>query len=102
MSRISQEELDMRVLAQRADFRRFLLHVTRIAGIWIPTSGADTSLPFREGQRSLGLEILRHAACGLPRGGTPEQMLAAILAEATPKETMNAPEDDSTPDDYRG
>lgn len=101
MSRISQDELDMRVLVHRADFRRFLLHVSRAAGIWIPTSGADQSLPFREGQRSLGLEILRHAACGLPRGGTPEQMLSVVLSESTPKETTDAPEDDSETDDYR-
>ena len=90
----------MRVLVQRADFRRFLLQITRQAGIWIPTVGAEQSLPYREGQRSLGLEILRHAACGLPRG-TTEQMLAIVLAEATPKETENATDEDPSADDYR-
>ncbi|NIJ18470.1 hypothetical protein FHS95_000139 [Sphingomonas naasensis] len=96
MSRASQHELDMRVLMASAPFRRFLLRLANAAGIWIPTAGAEQTLLSREGRRSLGLDILREAAAGLPRGATIEHVLVAILSEATPKETPDAdPQDES-------
>ncbi|MDP5279916.1 hypothetical protein Q9Q95_13355 [Sphingomonas sp. DG1-23] len=89
MSRATQHELDMRMLMASAPFRRFLLRIANHAGIWIPTAGAEQSLLSREGRRSLGLDILREAAVGLPHG-TIEHVLVAILSEATPKETTDA------------
>jgi len=88
MSRPSQHDLDMKVLIASQPFRRFLLQIAKDAGIWIPTSGADHSLPYREGHRSLGLEILRKAAAGT-RGGTIEHVLALILSEANPQEAQH-------------
>lgn len=86
-------ELDLKQLCAQAPFRRFLLHVVRSAGIFNPTAGASDTLPFREGQRSLGLDILSLASRGLPRGTSTEQMIALVLAsEANPEET----EDDRT------
>jgi hypothetical protein len=90
----TQDDMDMRLLVHRAEFRRFLLRVAKDAGIWIPTAGAEHTLHYREGQRSLGLDILRKAAAGLPqRDAGIEQVLALILAESTPKETSNASDD---------
>ena len=78
----------MQSLMATAAFRKFLLHISQLAGIWIPTAGAEQSLPYREGQRSLGLEILRKAAAGLPqRDAGVEQVLAAILSEPNSQET---------------
>lgn len=94
MSRQADIELEMRALAMHKGFRLFLLHVARTAGIFTPTAGAEQSLPYREGQRSLGLDIIRLAARGLPRGGSVEQMLSlCITSETTPQET-----DDETRD----
>lgn len=85
---------------QRGDFRRFLLRVALDAGIWIPTAGAEQTLHYREGRRSLGLDILRHAARGLPRG-TTEQVLAIVIGESIPKETDHASDDPEFDDDQR-
>ena len=85
---MTQLELDLKQLCAQAPFRRFLLQIVRMSGITTPTAGAGETLPYREGQRSLGLEILREAARGLPRRATAEQMLALVLAsEANLKET---------------
>lgn len=93
MSRVSQADLDAKLLFAQPAFRRFLLQVCKDAGIWIPTAGAtDAALHQREGRRSLGLDTIRQAARGLPRG-TIEQVLALVLSEATPKETDNEPTD---------
>lgn len=93
---MTQFDLDLKQLCAQAPFRRFLLHVLRQAGIFTPTAGASETLPFREGQRSLGLEILREASRGLPRGTSTEQMIALVLAsEANPKET-----EDENPSDH--
>lgn len=95
--RLTPEELDMRVLMANAAFRRFLLQIGSMSGIWIPTAGAEQFLPYREGQRSLGLEIFRKAAAGLPqRDAGPEHVLAAIHSDTTPQETDDAePQDES-------
>ncbi len=98
--KLTQDDLDMRVLMRRAEFQRFLLHVCKSAGIWIPTAGAEQTLAYREGQRSLGLELIRHAARGLPRG-TTEQVLAIVLAESTPKETDDEADPQDDPDERR-
>lgn len=86
MNKSDFTDLDAQVLMRSQPFRKFLLHIARQAGIWIPTAGAEQSLLFREGQRSLGLDIIRQAARGLPRG-TIEQVLVLVLSEANPKET---------------
>ena len=85
---------DMMVLMATPAFRRFLLNIGKASGIWLPTAGAEQSLLYREGQRSLGLEIYRQAARGLSRGSV-EQVLAIVLSESTPKETPNDPDQDS-------
>lgn len=88
-------DLDSRHLMAQPAFRRYLLHIYAAAGISIPANGADTALlSYREGQRSLGLELIRHAARGLPRRSI-EQVLVTVLSEATPQET----EDDDRGDD---
>ena len=90
--RASQLDLDMKLLFAQPAFRRFLLQLSRDAGIWLPTAGAtDAALHQREGRRSLGLDIIRQAARGLPRGTTTEQVLALVLSEATPQETQDDP-----------
>lgn len=95
MSRASQEELDLKLLIRNPAFQRFLLQIATASGIWIPTAGAEQSLPYREGQRSLGLEILRKAAVGLRRDADVTDVLALILAKSTPLETADEiPEDD--------
>lgn len=95
----NQLDLDMRQLLATPAFRRFLLQMYRDAGIGIPANGADaTLLAYREARRSLGLDIFRQAARGLPRG-TIEQVLVLVLSETTPKETDNAtPEEESDHD----
>lgn len=97
--RHNQLDLDMRQLLATPAFRRFLLQMYRDAGIGIPANGADaTLLAYREARRSLGLDIFRQAARGLPRG-TIEQVLVLVLSEANPKETDDAiPEDQSDSD----
>jgi hypothetical protein len=96
---MTQPELDLKQLCAQAPFRRFLLQVIRSAGIFSPTAGASETLPFREGQRSLGLDILSLASRGLPRGTSTEQMIALVLAsEANPKETDD---DNREPDPER-
>lgn len=87
--RATQEELDLRLLIRNPAFQRFLLQIANDAGIWIPTAGAEQSLPFREGQRSLGLEIIRKAAVGLRRDAGVTDVIAFILSESTPLETGN-------------
>lgn len=93
--RASQEEIDLKVLLRSPAFRRFLLQIANASGIWIPTAGAEQSLPYREGQRSLGLEILRKAAVGLRRDADVTDVLAVLLAESTPLETNDDPHDDA-------
>jgi hypothetical protein len=94
---MTQLDLDLKLLCAQPPFRRFLLHVARTAGIFTPTAGAVETLQFREAQRSLGLDILRTAARGLPRGAPIEKMIALILAsEANLKETED---DESDPDE---
>lgn len=94
----NQFELDLKALCAQPPFRRFLLHVTRLASIHAPTAGASEHLPYREGQRSLGLEILREAARGfLPRKVSVEQLIGIIASEATPEET----EDDTAEPESR-
>ena len=96
----TREELDARLLIRNAAFQRFLLRIAERAGIWMPTAGADHTLQYREGRRSLGLEILGEAALGLPRGAGAEHVLALILTDATtPKETDDDP--DRIPDSER-
>lgn len=80
-------DLDLKQLCAQPAFRRFLLHVLRLAGIFTPTSGAIETLQFREGQRSLGLDIIREASRGMPRGVSIEQVIALLLSEPNPKET---------------
>jgi hypothetical protein len=88
---MTQLDLDLKQLCAQPPFRRFLLHIVRTAGILSPTAGASETLPFREGQRSLGLDILREASRGLPRGTSIEQLIALVLAsETNPKETEDA------------
>ena len=83
-------ELEIKELCAQPRFRRFLLRIVRNAGILSPTAGASETLQFREGQRSLGLDILRDASRGLPRGTSLEQILALVLAsEAEPRETRD-------------
>lgn len=98
----NQLDLDLKQLCAQPPFRRWLLHVAKTAGIFTPTSGAIELLPYREGQRSLGLEILREASRGLPRGpGTAEQVLSLLLREANPEETDDddrEPESRNRPD----
>jgi hypothetical protein len=87
---MTQLDLDYKQLFAQPAFRRHLLHVVRLAGIFSPTAGASETLPFREGQRSLGLDIIREASRGLPRGVSVEQAITLLLSEATPKETDDA------------
>lgn len=95
--RATQDELDMRVLLGNAAFRRFLLHIGNDAGIWFPTAGADHTLQYREGRRSLGLEIFGRAAVGLRQPAGAEHVLALVLTESTPLETTHAdPEQDDS------
>lgn len=94
MAKPNQLDLDMRQLMGTPAFLRFLLQTYKDAGIGIPANGADaTLLAYREARRSLGLEIFRQAARGLTRG-TIEQVLVAVLSEATPKENHDAPAQD--------
>lgn len=94
---VTELDLDLQQLCAQPPYRRWLLHVARMAGIFSPTAGASENLQFREGRRSLGLDILREASRGLPRG-TFEQMLALVLAsEAKPQEDQDA--QDSTLND---
>lgn len=87
---MNQLDLDLQQLFAQPPYRRFLLQIVRLSGITIPTAGAGTDPHFREGQRSLGLEILRLAARGSPRRATAEQMLSLVLASETiPEETDN-------------
>jgi hypothetical protein len=84
---VSQLDLDLKELCAQPRFRRFLLRIVEVSGIFSPTSGASDTLPYREGQRSLGLEILREAMRGMPRGTTIPQLIALLASESTPKET---------------
>jgi len=84
-------ELDAKVLCARPEFRKFLSRVANLAGIFPPADGADPYLiAKRDGRRSLGLEIIREAARGLPRGTSIEQMLLLSLSETHPQETPDA------------
>jgi hypothetical protein len=85
-------DLAMRTLVMHKDFRTFLLRIVEQAGIFTPTAGAEQSLQYREGQRSLGLDMLRLAARGLPRGTREPNVidvLSILLRDSTPKETDN-------------
>lgn len=88
---MTQLDLDLKELCAQPRYRRVLLHFVRLAGILSPSTGAIDTLQFREGMRSLGMEMLREAARGLPRGSA-EKMLALLLTEPTPKETEDDPE----------
>lgn len=88
-----QDELDAKHLFAQPPFVRFLLRIYRDAGICRSTFGADQSLQFREGQRSLGLDILRRAGGHLPGRDDAklDHVIRCILGEAQPSEE---PEDD--------
>lgn len=83
-----QAYLDAKHLFAQAPFLRFLLQIYRDAGISIPAYGADQSLQYREGQRSLGLEILRKAGRHLPGQDQRklDQVIRRILSEDQPSE----------------
>lgn len=84
-----QLDLDLKQLLCTAPFRRWLLHVVKLAGIFTPTAGVSETLQFREGQRSLGLDLIREALRGLPRGTSIEQLIAMLASEPTPQETAD-------------
>lgn len=91
----SQATIDAKHLFAQPAYRRRLLRIWVQTGISTPAFGADQPLQYREGQRSLGLEILREdaAALGLP----VDRLIATILTseDQPPEETLN---DDRRPE----
>lgn len=84
----NQVVLDWKLILCTPHGKRILLRIAEQSGIFSPSAGASDNLPFREGQRSLGMEILREAASGLfPRKVTIPQLIALLASESTPKET---------------
>ncbi len=84
----NQTALDWQQILCTAHGKRILLRIAEQSGMFSPSAGASDVLPFREGMRSLGMEILREAATGLhPRKVTIPQLIALLASESTPKET---------------
>jgi hypothetical protein len=89
-------DLDMKLLMTSPPFRRFLLRLARLGGLWLPGGASgDAQMHQREGARSLALEMIRLAAAGLPPGATTETVLVTILREATPEEMTSDRSDDA-------
>lgn len=88
---------DMVALLKLAPFRRFLFRVVERSGIAASTYGTEEHLLYREGARSLGLDILRWVSEAHPmpeHPGVPVLALLTILSEAnltdpTTKEMTN-------------
>jgi hypothetical protein len=79
---------DMRFLASRGEFKRFLFRVIQASGLFQrTTNGTDTrNLDYFEGRRSLGLELLDMAEQGQPiadahPAGPLLTLIQALLAE---------------------
>ena len=84
----NQSQLDWKQILCTAHGKRMLLRIAEQSGIFLSSAGASDNLPFREGQRSLGMDILREAALGLlPRKVTIPQLIALLASEANPQET---------------
>lgn len=85
MNLTDQERADYADLLERPQFRRFLLRVIQLAGIYEATAnGSAERTFFQNGRRSLGLDILREvdAAQPLPAPtGTPTLTLIQVHRE---------------------
>lgn len=67
MSRSSIEAKEMTQLLALPAFRRFLWRAVRTAGVLHPAYGAEgRDLAYREGRRSLALDLIRMAEAGQP------------------------------------
>lgn len=86
---------DMVKLMGLAEFRRFLFDAIQMAGIWEVTDHeADGRHLFREGRRSLGLELLRKLDAAQPApspSGIPVLTAIQTLREAVQSTSKEKP-----------
>jgi hypothetical protein len=95
VSKDSQEQQDMVFLMGRPEFRRHLLTIIRASAIHASAYGSDgRNLPYSEGRRSLGLDILRDAARAMPVDDPDSAfsltLLQILREEAQPQEKPDA------------
>ena len=79
------QRADLQSLLRLPAFRRFLFRIVESSGICASTYGTEGHLLYREGARSLGLDILRWVSDAHPvqeHTGVPVNVLLTILAEA--------------------
>jgi hypothetical protein len=85
MNLTDQEKADLFDLMERPGFRRLLLRVIQMAGIFAATAnGSDQRTFYENGRRSLGLEILRLLEAAQPvqgSSGNPTLTLIQLLRE---------------------
>lgn len=85
MNLSDQERADYADLLERPQFRRFLLRVIQLAGIYEATAnGSAERTFFMNGRRSLGLDILREVDAAQPVAAptsTPTLTLIQVLRE---------------------
>lgn len=81
------EKADTDFLIERPEFRRFLLRVIQMAGIFTRTTNGsgERNLSFDEGRRHLGLEIFEMVEAHQPQTSTiigiPASTLVQVLLE---------------------
>ena len=79
------QRADLQALLRLPAFRRFLFRIVESSGIAASTYGTEGHLLYREGARSLGLDILRWVSEAHPtpeHPGVPVNALLTILSEA--------------------
>jgi hypothetical protein len=85
MNLTDQERADYADLLERPQFRRFLLRVIQLSGIYEATAnGSAERTFFTNGRRSLGLDILREVDAAQPipaPTGTPTLTLIQVHRE---------------------
>lgn len=80
MNLSDQEKSDYQDLLERPQFRRFLLRVIQLAGIYDATANGTAERTFRnEGRRSLGLDILREVDAAQPYPAQPSTPTLTLI-----------------------
>jgi hypothetical protein len=92
----AQLQADITDLIKQPAFRRFLFHAIQISGIFeASANGTEERTSFRDGRRSLGLDLLREVDAAQPvpnPSGIPMLTLIQVLreeAQSTPQEKPN-------------
>lgn len=104
MNLTDQETADLFDLIERPGFRRLMLRVIQMAGIFsATTNGSDSRHLYNEGRRSLGLEILRLLEAAQPAqgsSGNPTLTLIQLLREEAQSPPPERQKNGRRPDPY--